>query len=182
MPDVRKLTLAEAEARVEAQPLTAELVYKPAAPLQRPGVIVDQRPKRGYRSSYDRIILVVSKATQGDPESRRARHRRRATAAEAVQARARDHLGGGGSGEVLQQKTRPGLAAAPGASRSSWLSRGAGDRSGRLSQRDLGLRVAPRLLGRDADPDPRSGEHPRPHTGSTELERPLGERRRRACP
>ena len=31
-------------------------------------MIVDQRPKRGYRSSYDRIILVVSKATgEGDP-------------------------------------------------------------------------------------------------------------------
>ena len=30
VPDVRKLTLAEAEARVEAQPLTAKIVYKPA--------------------------------------------------------------------------------------------------------------------------------------------------------
>ena len=65
VPDVRKLTLAEAQARVEAQPLTAELVYAPATPLQRPGIVVDQRPKAGYRSSYDRIILVVSKATQG---------------------------------------------------------------------------------------------------------------------
>ena len=37
VPDVRKLTLAEAAARVEAQPLTPKMVYKPAAPLQRPG-------------------------------------------------------------------------------------------------------------------------------------------------
>jgi hypothetical protein len=65
VPDVRKLTLAEAEARVAAQPLTAELVYKPATPLQKPGIVVDQQPRRGYRSSYDRIILVVTKATQG---------------------------------------------------------------------------------------------------------------------
>ncbi len=65
VPDVRKLTLAEAQARVAAQPLTAELVYAPATPLQRPGIVVDQRPRAGYRSSYDRIILVVSKATQG---------------------------------------------------------------------------------------------------------------------
>ena len=65
VPDVRKLTLAEAQARVEAQPLTPELVYKPAEPLQRPGIVVDQDPRRGYRSSYDRIILIVTKATQG---------------------------------------------------------------------------------------------------------------------
>ena len=65
VPDVRRLSLAEAEARVEAQPLMAELVYKPAAPLQRPGVVVDQQPRKGYRSSYDSIILVVNKATHG---------------------------------------------------------------------------------------------------------------------
>ena len=65
VPDVRRLALADAQARVEAQPLTAELVYKPAEPLQRPGIVVDQRPRRGFRSSYDRVLLVVSKATQG---------------------------------------------------------------------------------------------------------------------
>ena len=48
-----------------AQPLTAKLQFKPAKPLQRPGIVVDQRPKTGYRSSYDRIILVVTKATEG---------------------------------------------------------------------------------------------------------------------
>ena len=115
VPDVRKLTLAEAEARVEAQPLTAELVYKPAAPLQPPGVIVDQRPKKGYRSSYDRIILVVSKATQGvipnlvgrDIADARRRLRR-------LKLEPAITWVDGGTGEVLQQKTRPGLAAAPG--------------------------------------------------------------------
>ena len=65
VPDVRKLTLAEAELRMAAQPLTPDLVFKPAKPLQRPGIVVDQQPKKGYRSSYGRIILVVSKATQG---------------------------------------------------------------------------------------------------------------------
>ena len=66
MPDVRRADARRSARRgVAAQPLTAELVYKPAAPLQQPGIVVDQQPRAGYRSSYDRIILVVSKATQG---------------------------------------------------------------------------------------------------------------------
>ena len=43
----------------------AQAVYAPAAPRQRVGVVVDQRPKTGYLSSYDQLLLVVSKATQG---------------------------------------------------------------------------------------------------------------------
>ncbi|MDQ3066752.1 MAG: PBP1A family penicillin-binding protein, partial [Actinomycetota bacterium] len=65
VPDVRKLPLADAQLRVESQPLTPEFVYRPAKPLERVGVVVDQHPKEGYRSSYDRILLVVTKATQG---------------------------------------------------------------------------------------------------------------------
>ena len=115
VPDVRKLTLAEAEARVEAQPLTADLVYKPAAPLQQPGMVVDQDPRRGYRSSYDRIILIVTKATQGvipnlvgrDISDARRRLKR-------LKLQPRITWVEGGSGKVIEQKTRPGLAAAPG--------------------------------------------------------------------
>jgi penicillin-binding protein 1A len=115
VPDVRKLTLAEAEARVEAQPLTADLVYKPAAPLQRPGIVVDQDPRRGYRSSYDRIILVVTKATQGvipnlvgrDIADARLRLKR-------LKLEPRITWVEGGTGKVVEQKTRAGLAAAPG--------------------------------------------------------------------
>ena len=115
VPDVRRLAIAQAQARVEAQPLTPELVYKPAEPLQRPGVVVDQRPKRGYRSSYDRIILVVSKATQGlipnligrNVTDARLRLKR-------LKLEPKISYGKGKPGTVLQQKPRPGLAAAPG--------------------------------------------------------------------
>ena len=115
VPDVRRLTLAEAAARVEAQPLTADLVYKPAAPLQRPGIVVDQDPRRGYRSSYDRIILIVTKATQGvipnlvgrDLADARLRLKR-------LKLEPRITWVEGGTGKVVEQKTRPGLAAAPG--------------------------------------------------------------------
>jgi penicillin-binding protein 1A len=115
VPDVRRLDIAQAQARVEAQPLTPELVYKPAVPLQRPGIVVDQRPKRGYRSSYDRIILVVSKATDGvipnlvgrNVEDARKRLKR-------LKLEPKISYTKGKPGTVLQQKPRPGLAAAPG--------------------------------------------------------------------
>jgi hypothetical protein len=121
VPDVRKLMLAEAQARVEAQPLTAELVYKPAAPLQQPGVVVDQRPKRGYRSSYDRIILVVSKATEGvipnlvGRDVADARKRLRRLKLEPAITWLEGGTGVGFStAKVVEQKTLAGLAAAPG--------------------------------------------------------------------
>jgi beta-lactam-binding protein with PASTA domain len=115
VPDVRKLTIAAAQARVAAQPLTAELVYKPAAPLQRPGVVVDQQPKTGYRSSYDRIILVVSKATQGvipnlvgrDLADARLRLKK-------LKLEPKISWGTGKPGTILEQRPHAGLAAAPG--------------------------------------------------------------------
>jgi penicillin-binding protein 1A len=115
VPDVRRLAIADAQARVEAQPLTPELVYKPAAPLQAPGIVVDQRPRSGYRSSYDRIILVVSKATQGRIPNlvgltvADARLRLKKLKLEPAISYAE-----GTPGTILEQKPRPGLAAAPG--------------------------------------------------------------------
>ncbi|MGH3071375.1 MAG: PBP1A family penicillin-binding protein [Gaiellaceae bacterium] len=115
VPDVRRLTLAEAQARVDAQPLTAELAYKEAKPLQRPGIVVDQLPRRGYRSSYGRIILIVTKATHGvipnlvgrDIADARLRLKR-------LKLEPRITWVEGKPGRVLEQRTRPGLAAAPG--------------------------------------------------------------------
>jgi penicillin-binding protein 1A len=115
VPDVRMLSLAEAEARVAAQPLTAKLLYKPAKPLQKPGIVVDQRPKTGYRSSYDRIILVVTKATEGvipnlvgkslaEAELRLKRLKLEPTIRWTT----------GKPGRVVQQRPRPGVASAPG--------------------------------------------------------------------
>jgi penicillin-binding protein 1A len=115
VPDVRKLTIAEAEARVAAQPLTAELVYKPAAPLQRPGIVVDQQPKRGYRSSYDRIILVVSKATQGVIPNLVGRNLADARLRlKKLKIEPKISWGTGKPGTILAQSPRAGLASAPG--------------------------------------------------------------------
>jgi penicillin-binding protein 1A len=115
VPDVRRLELDDALARVESQPLTPKLVYRPAAALQRVGVVVDQFPKRGYRSSYDELILVVSKPTRGvipnlvgrSVVEARARLRR-------LKLEPRISWAVGRPGRVLEQRTRAGLAAAPG--------------------------------------------------------------------
>jgi penicillin-binding protein 1A len=115
VPDVRKLTLAEAEARVAAQPLTAKLLFKPAKPLQRPGIVVDQRPKTGYRSSYDRIILVVTKATEGvipnlvGKDLAEAQRRLKRLGLKSTIRWTR-----GTPGEVVEQRPRAGVASAPG--------------------------------------------------------------------
>jgi penicillin-binding protein 1A len=115
VPNVRKLTLAEAQARVAAQPLTAELVYKPAAPLQEPGIVVDQRPRAGYRSSYDRIILVVSKATQGVIPNLVGRNLADARLRlKKLKIEPQIRWGTGKPGTILHQKPRAGVAAAPG--------------------------------------------------------------------
>ncbi len=115
VPDVRGLTLVAAQARVDAQPLTAELVFKPADPLQRPGLVVDQNPKQGYRSSYDRILLVVTKATQGVIPNLVGRRLPDARARlKKLKLRPKISWGTGKPGTVLAQKPRAGLAAAPG--------------------------------------------------------------------
>jgi len=115
VPDVRNLAAAVAQARVEAQPLTPELAYAPAGRLQRPGIVVDQIPRRGYRSSYDRIILVISKATHGvipklvgrDIDDARLKLKR-------LKLDAHITWTDGTPGTVLRQRPVAGLAAAPG--------------------------------------------------------------------
>ena len=115
VPDVRKLTLAEAQARVAAQPLTADLLFRPAKPLERPGMVVDQRPKTGYRAPFGRIILVVTKATQGvipnlvgrSLDDARLRLKR-------LKLQTTIRWTTGTPGRVLEQRPRAGLAAAPG--------------------------------------------------------------------
>jgi penicillin-binding protein 1A len=115
VPDVRRLTAAEAQIRVEAQPLTPQLLYKPAAALQPVGVVVDQIPKKGYLSAYDRLLLVVSKATHGvipnlvgrSLDDARLRMKK-------LKLEPRIEWRAGTPGTVLEQRPRAGLAAAPG--------------------------------------------------------------------
>jgi penicillin-binding protein 1A len=58
-------TVAEANSRLAAQPLTPEYVYQPAKPRQRLGIVLRQYPARGTLSSYDKVTLVLPRAMHG---------------------------------------------------------------------------------------------------------------------
>ncbi len=65
VPNVSGSPIADARARLSAQPLTPAIVYRPARPAQRLGVVLRQYPSRGWLTSYDRVTLVLARATQG---------------------------------------------------------------------------------------------------------------------
>src|SRR5581483_6498816 len=65
IPDVVGDSLAAARTRLQGQPLTAVVVYKPAQPGDRTGYVVGQFPRSGTASAYDRITLVLEKSLHG---------------------------------------------------------------------------------------------------------------------
>ena len=115
IPDVRGASLAKAEARLDAQPLTPELVFRPAEKLEPAGVVVGQRPLRGYAEPYDRVILIVTKPLHGvipDLVGKSLDEARVRLGKLRLEPQIR--WVEGKSNEVLQQRPKPGLAAAPG--------------------------------------------------------------------
>jgi penicillin-binding protein 1A len=58
-------TVAQANSRLAAQPLTPQYVYEPAKEGQRLGIVLRQFPARGTLSSYDKVTLVLPKALHG---------------------------------------------------------------------------------------------------------------------
>ena len=65
VPNVVGEPVGRARSVLAGQPLAATVVYRPAEPRQRVGVVVKQFPARGHLSSGDRVTLVLSKALQG---------------------------------------------------------------------------------------------------------------------
>jgi beta-lactam-binding protein with PASTA domain len=109
------MTLTRAKLRLAAQPLTPNLVYKPARPKQRIDLVLDQFPRTGRASSWDTVTLVLAKPLHGVVP--------RVTGLSLPQARARLRSRGlvpgvarfaeGRAGRVLAQIPLAGLAAAP---------------------------------------------------------------------
>ncbi len=115
VPDVVGETLADADARLTAQPLTTEVVYKPAKTLERAGVVVDQRPRRGYAGSFDKVIIVVTKPLHGVIPNVIGKSVEVATSRlERLQLEPSITWVDGKPAAVIEQKPKPGLAAAPG--------------------------------------------------------------------
>ncbi|MFN2467746.1 MAG: PBP1A family penicillin-binding protein [Gaiellaceae bacterium] len=65
VPRVVGKPLELAEQRLRAQPLTPVLIYKPAAPRQRLGIVLRQFPAGGTLSSFDEVKLVLAKPLHG---------------------------------------------------------------------------------------------------------------------
>ena len=174
VPDVRRLTAAEAQTRVAAQPLTPKLLYKPAVPLQRPGSSSTSSPKKGYLSAYDRMLLVVTKATQGvipnlvgksldDAQLRLKRLKLEPR----IQLARGEHRGGCSS----SGRGRPRRRSRRQVSSSSRATTALATRQRPAEvARPRGC-VPPGAVGRDADPDPRPRDDLHPRVRRVELER-----------
>jgi len=113
VPDVVGQTIAAAKARLEGQPLTPTVVYKPAKTGDRVGYVVGQFPRRGTASAYDRITLVAAKSLHGVIPRVVGQ-----TLARATQKLARLKLNvkvvGGSTGRVVSQSRPPDTASEPG--------------------------------------------------------------------
>jgi beta-lactam-binding protein with PASTA domain len=110
------MSLARAKIRLGAQPLSANVVYKPAQAKQRVDLVVDQFPRRGRLSSYDTVTLVLAKPLHGVVPKviglsiRDARRRLQGKGLVPVIERFAD----GRAGRVLAQMPVRGVAGAPG--------------------------------------------------------------------
>jgi membrane peptidoglycan carboxypeptidase len=107
----------EARARLAAQPLRSTVVYKPARPGQRPGIVVRQFPRRGTLSAYDEVTLVVTKPLHGVVPKvvglrleRALRRLERKNLRADVPERGEDDM----SRRIVRQVPASGVAAAPG--------------------------------------------------------------------
>jgi membrane peptidoglycan carboxypeptidase len=115
VPNVVGSTLAAARARLAAQPLTTQVIYKPAAPGERVGVVLKQFPSTGTLSSFQPVTIVLAKPLHGtvprvvglpvDQASAKLRQLR-------LQVRLQHSKGT--PGRVVDQRPRAGVAAAPG--------------------------------------------------------------------
>jgi penicillin-binding protein 1A len=62
IPNTVGMSLVDARARLEGQPLTPQVVYKPAHTGERIDVVVGQFPARGTASAGDKVMLVLRKS------------------------------------------------------------------------------------------------------------------------
>ncbi len=122
IPDVVGQALGAAKARLEGQPLSASVVYKPARTGDRVGYVVGQFPRQGTASAYDRITLILTKSRHGVIP--RLVGLPLATAeARVAHLHVRLHLKGGTRGRVVSQSPAAQTAAAPGISLTLTLKR-----------------------------------------------------------
>jgi penicillin-binding protein 1A len=115
VPDVTGWKLGAARARLSAQPLQAQVIYKPASPGQRVDVVLRQFPQSGTLSSFEKVTLVLAKPLHGTVPNvvglKLAKARSRLGK---LKLRVRVGFDSGKPGRVVTQFPRAGVAAAPG--------------------------------------------------------------------
>ena len=65
VPRVIDAKALDAEASLADRALLAEIVYRPAKPGERPGIVLEQTPADGTLQEFDTVRLIVGKATSG---------------------------------------------------------------------------------------------------------------------
>jgi len=65
VPNLVGMPISQARARLISQPLTPDVITKPASPGQRLDVVIGQIPAKGRLSAYDQVKLVLPKPTAG---------------------------------------------------------------------------------------------------------------------
>jgi penicillin-binding protein 1A len=121
VPNVVGWKLEAARVRLEAQPLTPQLVYKPATAGQHVDTVLRQFPPAGNLSSFDKVTLVLAKPLHGLvprivglslPAARTKLARLKLLPA--VQFDTVTKKTSAKAGRVVSQTPKPGVAAAPG--------------------------------------------------------------------
>jgi membrane peptidoglycan carboxypeptidase len=113
VPDVVGWTLTSARQRLEGQPLTPAVIYRPARTGERLDVVVGQFPKDGTASAHDTITLVLPKSLHGAVPKVVGLPLDRAKA-KLARLHLAVHVTGGSNGKVVKQSLRPATAAGPG--------------------------------------------------------------------
>jgi penicillin-binding protein 1A len=122
VPNVVGSSYDVAKARLDAQPLTPLVVYKPASPGQQLHVVVKQIPAHGHLSSFERVTIVFAKPLHGVVPDLVGL---RLPQARAKLERLKLHPVFRGRGpRIVRQRPKPGVAAAPGLPVTLWVRRG----------------------------------------------------------
>jgi hypothetical protein len=115
VPNVVGWKLASARVRLEAQPLTPQLIYKPALPGQRVDIVLRQFPKTGRLSSFDKVTIVLAKPQHGVvPRIVGLTLGQARTKLRRLKLQPTVRFGSGKPGRVISQEPLSGVAAAPG--------------------------------------------------------------------
>jgi penicillin-binding protein 1A len=113
VPNVRGMTYASAKARLLLQPLLTNVRYRDAREGQRVGLVVDQLPRNGTLSSYQKVTVWLARATHGVVPRLVGLPLGKAQA-KLAKLPVQVEVDGGSGGKVVAQEPRWGVAAGPG--------------------------------------------------------------------